>query len=108
MSTPAVAKIEHHHIGGVLEIDIVYEGGRRISHSNPHYVVGELRLARYDLQQPTTFQMYLGLADALPTNVHTSHCCEDHGCKYMDEDCPVATGVMLQQYPCELCSEEPY
>jgi len=38
--------------------------------------------------------------------VHTSHCCKDHGCKYGDSDCPVETGRMKQEYPCEMCAIE--
>ena len=38
--------------------------------------------------------------------VHTSHCCKDHGCKYGDSDCPVETGRLKQEYPCEMCSYE--
>lgn len=37
------------------------------------------------------------------TNVHTAHCCIRHGCKYGEEDCPVATGKHKQTYPCEIC-----
>jgi len=25
-------------------------------------------------------------------SVHDAHCCKQHGCKYGDEDCPVAEG----------------
>ena len=38
--------------------------------------------------------------------VHETHCCVDHGCKYGDEDCPVASGQLKQLYPCEECREE--
>jgi hypothetical protein len=38
--------------------------------------------------------------------VHTSHCCKRHGCKYIDDDCPVESGPHKQEYPCEDCSEE--
>lgn len=38
------------------------------------------------------------------TGVHQTHCCIKHGCKYGDEDCPVVTGLILQRYPCEDCS----
>lgn len=38
--------------------------------------------------------------------VHATHCCVFHGCKYGDEDCPVVTGKIVQQYECEYC--EPY
>jgi hypothetical protein len=36
--------------------------------------------------------------------VHTEHCCYDHGCKYGDEDCPVAEGTKRQSSPCEICN----
>lgn len=35
--------------------------------------------------------------------VHRTHCCKSHGCKYGEEDCPVATGLIKQDYPCENC-----
>ena len=37
--------------------------------------------------------------------VHEHHCCSKHGCKYGDEDCPVAIGLTTQVYPCEYCDE---
>jgi hypothetical protein len=40
-----------------------------------------------------------GLAD-----VHTEHCCARHGCKYGDDDCPVALGQKAQSYLCESCT----
>lgn len=39
-------------------------------------------------------------------DVHTEHCCLIHGCKYGDEDCPVATGKKAQSFECEDCAEE--
>lgn len=38
-------------------------------------------------------------------DVHTEHCCLEHGCKYGDDDCPVETGRKRQSYQCEYCSE---
>ena len=35
--------------------------------------------------------------------VHASHCCKWHGCKYGDDDCPVANGEVEQLYLCEAC-----
>ena len=35
--------------------------------------------------------------------VHRTHCCIKHGCKYGDEDCPVTTGEIKQDYECEDC-----
>lgn len=35
--------------------------------------------------------------------VHASHCCKWHGCKYGNEDCPVITGKVQQEYLCEYC-----
>lgn len=37
------------------------------------------------------------------SNHHTTHCCIIHGCKYCEEDCPVATGKVQQEYSCEDC-----
>jgi len=39
-------------------------------------------------------------------DVHTEHCCKDHGCKYGDKDCPVVIGTAIQAHPCELCHTE--
>ena len=36
--------------------------------------------------------------------VHERHCCIFHGCKYGDEDCPVALAGTKQDNVCELCS----
>lgn len=38
--------------------------------------------------------------------VHASHCCFLHGCKYGDDDCPIESGYIKQEYPCEWCSNE--
>ena len=37
--------------------------------------------------------------------VHATHCCIIHGCKYGDEDCPVESGEVKQEYICEWCDE---
>jgi hypothetical protein len=39
-------------------------------------------------------------------NIHIccqSHCCIKHGCKYGYDDCPVETGKVKQDGPCEEC-----
>ena len=38
--------------------------------------------------------------------VHEAHCCNRHGCKYGDEDCPVVSDLIKQEYPCEDCDED--
>ena len=38
--------------------------------------------------------------------VHVEHCCKWHGCKYGDENCPVANGKIKQKYLCEWCCED--
>lgn len=35
-----------------------------------------------------------------------SHCCIDHGCKYGYAECPVKTGRVEQEYPCEFCEDD--
>jgi hypothetical protein len=37
---------------------------------------------------------------------HRTHCCMRHGCKYMDDDCPIASGDLEQEYLCEDCHLE--
>lgn len=39
-------------------------------------------------------------------DAHDTHCCIEHGCKYGEEDCPVANGIRKQQYLCEMCGLE--
>jgi hypothetical protein len=34
---------------------------------------------------------------------HVTHCCEYHGCKYGNENCPVENKEVDQQYPCMEC-----
>lgn len=34
-----------------------------------------------------------------------SHCCDQHGCKYGMDDCPVTLKNVLQLYPCQVCGE---
>lgn len=38
--------------------------------------------------------------------VHQTHCCVMHGCKYGNSDCPVVTGEIVQEYPCEDCPSD--
>jgi len=40
--------------------------------------------------------------------VHRTHCCSKHGCKYGDADCPVAIGLIKQDYDCESCLDDDY
>jgi hypothetical protein len=37
------------------------------------------------------------------TDVHTEHCCLEHGCKYNNPECTVTTGQKVQSYSCETC-----
>ena len=38
--------------------------------------------------------------------VHRTHCCAGiHGCKYMDDDCPVQMKRIPPQYKCQDCEE---
>lgn len=37
-------------------------------------------------------------------DIHTEHCCLEHGCKYGDDDCcSVVSGSKVQSYPCIDC-----
>ncbi len=37
------------------------------------------------------------------SDVHTEHCCLQHGCKYCDAKCPVVLRQKSQSHPCESC-----
>jgi hypothetical protein len=41
-------------------------------------------------------------------DVHTEHCCSEHGCKYGDDDCTVTTGKKKQSFPCMDCDRQQY
>lgn len=38
-------------------------------------------------------------------DVHTEHCCVDHGCKYGHDNCTVTNLIEKQSYLCESCGE---
>ena len=41
---------------------------------------------------------------SITKDVHTEHCCLEHGCKYnKDDTCTVVTGEAPQSFPCESC-----
>ena len=39
---------------------------------------------------------------------HVTHCCIHHGCKYGDDECPVESGIRVQEHPCEECGWRPW
>lgn len=44
--------------------------------------------------------------NSIDREVHRTHCCTDHGCKYGDSHCPVVSREFEQEYSCEQCDEE--
>jgi hypothetical protein len=38
--------------------------------------------------------------------VHRTHCCDKHGCKYGNDNCPVVLKKIRQTYPCNTCGEK--
>jgi hypothetical protein len=38
--------------------------------------------------------------------VHRTHCCKKHGCKYSNDNCPVASGEIVQSHACEFCHDD--
>jgi len=60
---------------------------------------------------PTKTEHLLPKITSIPKEkwgVHETHCCFEHGCKYGNEDCPVAIGLTKQIYDCEFCGEDLY
>ena len=43
-------------------------------------------------------------ADTSERDVHTEHCCKEHGCKYGQGNCTVTSGKKAQSFPCETCT----
>jgi len=41
-----------------------------------------------------------------PANMHTSHCCVQHGCKYGDNNCPVTKLQAKQNHECSQCCRQ--
>ena len=39
-------------------------------------------------------------------DVHTEHCCKEHGCKYGDVDCSVVAQGWVQSFPCPQCRHD--
>lgn len=39
------------------------------------------------------------------TGVHAAHCCKECGCKYGEEECPVALGQVNAYYDCSECAD---
>lgn len=44
------------------------------------------------------------MIDYQNVDVHRTHCCERHGCKY-NKLCPVVDGVIDAAIPCEQCED---
>ncbi len=40
----------------------------------------------------------------MENDIHTEHCCKDHGCKYGAANCTVASGQLKQSFECEACA----
>lgn len=53
-------------------------------------------------------QGLFGVEEIVNVAVHQTHCCDLHGCKYGDHDCPVETKEIKQSYDCETCGEMPW
>ena len=42
----------------------------------------------------------------MKSDIHTTHCCKYHGCKYDDPHCSVFEGPKEAEYECEICAGE--
>jgi hypothetical protein len=52
------------------------------------------------------FDSFIGGILIKNTGTHSSHCCLEHGCKYGNDECPVTTGIVIQEYKCEDCDDD--
>lgn len=63
-------------------------------------------LSRHDIKSLKSLRLPVPIFHGGPESdkdVHTEHCCLEHGCKYGDENCPVATQLKFQSHACESC-----
>lgn len=61
----------------------------------------EYEVTKNDLVHFTSFSEHLKNEKAKKqTDVHTEHCCKEHGCKYGDAECTVTTGKKPQSFEC--------
>jgi hypothetical protein len=87
-------------IDGVADVTLLTrdpkapDGWRRM-HREAKRIVDELRSKQPEPKDPPKEPEGWG--------VHRTHCCILHGCKYSDDDCPVANKKTTQAYPCEQC-----
>lgn len=75
------------------------------------WVKRALKFREYMLQRVNTLvwealRSHIATGDDAVKDVHTGHCCALHGCKYGNDQCPVELGTKIQQYPCEVCSDD--
>lgn len=76
--------------------------------SDKYYWSHKKCLAYYPLTEEAK-ELDLPLLPVTPKDewgVHETHCCEEHGCKYGDNDCCVAIGIAKAKYPCEYCYDD--
>ena len=86
---------------------LVYAGSKAEGEPVAEWVLPiQLRYALSDAAKLAVNQTTFPELPESEKDVHTRHCCVDHGCKYGDDDCPVETGVKPQEHPCEVCQFE--
>jgi hypothetical protein len=90
-----VAYINHGYRRDDITIDYIMERSNQITEWEENRAKKELAASKGETTIPED-----------DWGVHRTHCCNKHGCKYGDPDCPVEINLLKQDYPCEVCSDE--
>lgn len=86
----------------VQDYNILWEGS---GDYKPDYGTIVNLVRTESINKGTTFFVNILEIPSKERNVHTEHCCFTHGCKYGEQDCPVANMKQLQSTPCEQCGK---
>jgi hypothetical protein len=85
---------------------VIYPDGSVMVYKNNLVKVDTINLSRNDIMHIRNLRLPVKIFEPGPESekdVHTEHCCVDHGCKYGNEDCPVVKETKRQSHACEHC-----
>jgi hypothetical protein len=93
--------------GSTDYIKVVYDSNEKdLAQRDFYWLVQKQKNFLKDLKKETAAKITVVSEidlDNQQSDVHTTHCCT-RGCKYGDDNCPVANGKVLPEFPCWDCN----